>query len=602
MESSRSDHPPQTVSRSDRQPSHDMQWATCGAPLTSQCTANGYLASCQHHARHEYTLPPGVSGEGLSELGISRGYFTLHPNDCYTVRQQDLLDMDQDMGNEDDWTYRKDDDIDFQSEESYHSLDTHAPDDGPPPPPLAAHKAPPTPRFRGPPAPPEDRVVQPPQFMHLPPTPMPPVVPNRNHADTVEPHAQPRSDSRLGGKESDLEGKEFERYFKPKSNAAIHDERRISFTTLGNSPELFSRDCPPTSSDLLSCVPPLKDSDVFTRMALLKASYKHPVYNDEDSRAIASAHMSRVNDELRGPQLSRGPSGATSSELGASSEEQITIFPPTPIRRPAQPPPPLPSNRDPLRRPAQQPPPLPPPCYGLEYFKNCVRITTHWNQHLNALQHFRDWCRKRILTSVVLDSWTCEAADWSADRPTWCWDSLLAQLTDDSLRRVVEGTHGASGIVACMVREGSTVDGRRRSAADQAFSSRSEVLYHWEFAFLRNDRTIAFLRPLPRLCSIEYNEGVPKDESAVATPTFRRVTTPATNDESLPEFCFGEYDNITCRFANLNQHWPKDWFPNMSSLELVCHGHVKFLEHRSGNLAKRGSVFRASPKRGMGGK
>ena len=574
MESSRSDHPPQTVSRSDRQqsqtvirsdrqqsqtvsrsdrqPLHDMQGDTCGAPLPSQCTANGYLAMCQHQARHEYTLPPGVSGEGLSEFEISRGYFKLHPNDRYTVHQQDLLDEDQDMGSEGSWKYRKDDDID--SEESYHSLETHALDDGPPPPPPAASKAPPTPRVRGPPAPTEDRVVQPPPFMRLPPTPMPPAVPNRNHADTVEPYAQPRSD---------LE--EFDKYVRPNYDAAIHTDAALShmdgrtsvLQPLDSPPLPFWRDCPPTQSQTI---------------------------------------QKRVMAELRGSQLSRGPSGATRSESGASSEEQVTIFPPTPSRRPAQPPPPLPSSKDPLRRPAQPPPPLPPPSYCLEYFKNCVRIKVHWEQHLAALQHFRDWCRKRGETSVVLDSLPCEAADWSTDRPTWCWDSLLAHLTDDSLRRVVEGTHGASGIVACMVREGSEVDGRRRSAADQALSSNSDVLYHWEFAFLRNDRTVAFLRPLSsRTCSIDYYEGVPKDESPVGTQTFRRVTTPATDDESLPEFCFGEYGSITRRSANRNQHWPI-WVPNMSSLDLGCYSRVKFFEHKAGNIAKRGSAFRA--KRG----
>ena len=53
-------------------------------------------------------LPPGVNSDGLSEKQIARGNFYLRPNDRYTKRQQDLLDMDEDNGSEDSWTYCKD--------------------------------------------------------------------------------------------------------------------------------------------------------------------------------------------------------------------------------------------------------------------------------------------------------------------------------------------------------------------------------------------------------------------------------------------------------------------------------------------------------------
>ena len=195
-------------------------------------------------------------------------------------------------------------------------------------------------------------------------------------------------------------------------------------------------------------------------------------------------------------------------------------------------------------------------------------------------------------------------AVWSADCPTWCWDSLLAQLTDDSLRRIVEGTQGASGIVACMVRESAFVDRSRRSAADQTTSigNVKEVLYHWEFAFLRNNGTVAFLRPSPRSCSIEYYEGVPIGESAVATQQFRNVTTGAMDDESLPEFLFGDEGDITCRLDKPSERCPKNWFPNMSSLKLVYPVGIKFMEYRYTNHAKRGSATRPPPLLGMGGR
>ena len=86
-------------------PHHDsVDSIATNAPIASQCTNNDYLAKCQQQARHTYTLPPCVSSDGLSEKQIARGDFYLQPNDRYTKRQQDLLDMDEGDGSEDGWT------------------------------------------------------------------------------------------------------------------------------------------------------------------------------------------------------------------------------------------------------------------------------------------------------------------------------------------------------------------------------------------------------------------------------------------------------------------------------------------------------------------
>ena len=95
----------------NRQPLQEKQDASGSAPIASQCTNNDYLAKCQQQARHTYTLPPCVSSDGLSEKQIARGDFYLRPNDRYTKRQQDLLDMDEDDGSEADWKYSKDETI-----------------------------------------------------------------------------------------------------------------------------------------------------------------------------------------------------------------------------------------------------------------------------------------------------------------------------------------------------------------------------------------------------------------------------------------------------------------------------------------------------------
>jgi len=94
-----------------RQSLQAKQDASCSSSLASQRANNDYLARCQQQFRHKYTLPPGVNSDGLSEKQIARGNFYLRPNDRYTKRQQDLLDMDEDNGSEDSWTYCKDESI-----------------------------------------------------------------------------------------------------------------------------------------------------------------------------------------------------------------------------------------------------------------------------------------------------------------------------------------------------------------------------------------------------------------------------------------------------------------------------------------------------------
>ena len=110
--------PSGTINCNDRQPLQAKQGASCSSSLTSQWANNDYLARCQQQARHTYTLPPGVSSEGLSEEQIARGNFYLRPNDRYTKRQQDLLDMDDDDGSEDGWTYCKDENMDDDNDTS----------------------------------------------------------------------------------------------------------------------------------------------------------------------------------------------------------------------------------------------------------------------------------------------------------------------------------------------------------------------------------------------------------------------------------------------------------------------------------------------------
>ena len=466
----------------------------------------------------------------------------MQPNDRLTKRQQDLLDMDEDSGSDEGWKYLKADGSDPQSEGSFRSVETHdALGGGPPPPPPTPWKPPPP----------------------LPPHVEPIGDPTRNRADTVVPPpcrplplvpgppAKPRSDC-----------EECEGYFKPKSVAETQAELRERSTA--HMVALTAPDEPP------------RDDDANRQRC-------------KDARAIANAHLSAATnphlsrvraEELFGPQLSRGPPSAASFQEG-----------------PAQ-----------SLRHARPPPPLPPPCYGFEYFTKCVRITAHWDQHRKALQYFSDWCRARGLKSRVLDNWNENIVpkqpygigDWSSNDLTWSWDSLLAQLTDDSLRYVVEGYQCADGIVACMVRESSVVDTRKSSAPSQnkRTDSKQAVAYYWEFAFLRTNGTVAFLRPQQRSRSMEYYEGTPTYESVVKILSFRELTSPATDADSLHEFVFGDAGSISCRLDGFRQRCPENWFPDDFSLDLSFSMGLKFMEYRNSNHATRGSACRPPPRRG----
>ena len=144
----------------------------------------------------------------------------------------------------------------------------------------------------------------------------------------------------------------------------------------------------------------------------------------------------------------------------------------------------------------------------------------------------------------------------------------------------------------------SYVDKRRCSAADQKTSigNVKKVLYYLEFAFLRNNGTVAFLRPTRSSCTIEYYEGVPIGESAVATRTFREVNTPTSRHASLPEFVFGETGSISCRLDRARHRCPNDWFPSASSLQYGFSNLINFMEYRMYNLEKRGSAHRPPPR------
>ena len=183
-------------------------------------------------------------------------------------------------------------------------------------------------------------------------------------------------------------------------------------------------------------------------------------------------------------------------------------------------------------QPQPQPPPPPHPHiaarFDLAYFRRWVPIVDHWEQHHIALQFFRNEARLIGNTSFHFNcanghfvpkvaakngsSYTfdqCSAAD-----KNWCWQHLVAQLDDESQQTVVQGsnrTHG--GLVARKACESTRIDYTRRSAAERKTSTGkgTAVLYLWEFALLRDNGTVAFLRPTKGSTIVEYYEGLLTD-------------------------------------------------------------------------------------------
>ena len=104
----------------------------------------------------------------------------------------------------------------------------------------------------------------------------------------------------------------------------------------------------------------------------------------------------------------------------------------------------------------------------------------------------------------------------------------MAQLDDDSQKTVVESSNRTpGGLVACKACESTRIDYRRRSAAERKTSNGNgnEMLYFWEFALLRDNGTVAFLRPSPNSIDVEYYEGLLKDDVPEEAARQWRLTT-----------------------------------------------------------------------------
>ena len=153
----------------------------------------------------------------------------------------------------------------------------------------------------------------------------------------------------------------------------------------------------------------------------------------------------------------------------------------------------------------------------------------------------------------------------------------MAQLDDESQKTVVQGsnrTHGA--LVACKACESTRIDYTRRSAAERKTSTSkgTAVLYLWEFALLRDNGSVAFLRPTKGSTIVEYYEGL------------------------LTDYVRTDYDQVPTyaivhdleEAAQYNQAGVE--FPNTSSFTLTPPQTLHFLAYKTHNNELRSSATR----------
>jgi hypothetical protein len=143
----------------------------------------------------------------------------------------------------------------------------------------------------------------------------------------------------------------------------------------------------------------------------------------------------------------------------------------------------------------------------LAYFQNFREYTNTYKHHNIALKWFRDSSERAGLSEMMFSN-TAVAEVSQIDRPKgmqyqfdesikhpWCWQEMVAQLDDESMRVVVEGPGDAAnrsrGLTRCMIQQSDVYDHKRHFAARDS----NEHLKVWNFVLVRDDGTMVALHP-----------------------------------------------------------------------------------------------------------
>ena len=624
-------HASQEVGCCDHETSQGV--SSCDHPTSQEVSCGDHEATrgvscCDHHTSQgatkagDDTLPPGFSGFAHVNFGTSPEH-SQHRHDLArqiyrkcSQHQQDLLEQSllEEMGSEDGWEYCKDPTdgtqprVERGREKDLHDMEHDDDDDD------SQHAN----TIEGGPPPPSPRL--------LPPVPGPPScapavagllpkVPKLNRAGTTvikqimntikNEHEYVETASLL----AENDGRATENVHGCAETAflaAVFD----GLTRLVQPPDIRFGEIKWLHSDNMA------PSDSLTRAAVAAAA----VSSHENGRASETREKREpmppqrsacaiANTHLASSPLPRSGGRGERPSLPQQAQDEVRRHPQL-LRGSDQQHPPQPRGEDLSHRHRRTPPALPPPCFTLEYFQDYVQILEHWCTHYYALRHSRDiarasgtdsWRFDESESPVVSNTQTMRgkaATDFWSDKTTtrWCWHELVSQLDDASIGVVVKGSKDASGLLACQVCEGGTVDSRRPSDADKATSNgkEKEVLYHWEFALLRDNGTVAFLRPTDTTAKVEYYEGLPHGGvSAVATPQSRQVIDSSTHEVKTEPIFQMVRSRDYVRSPVCVQ------FPSMSSLTLTPVQTLNFLHHRKINHDLRGAGFRPPQRANM---
>ena len=158
--------------------------------------------------------------------------------------------------------------------------------------------------------------------------------------------------------------------------------------------------------------------------------------------------------------------------------------------------------------------------YDLEYFRK-LPLYTGWKDHNVALKFMREECEARAYTVIFIDS-IVPVAEIEHDKGTsfrflpgkthpWEWQQMVAQLTEDSMRTVVQGVEGRSrGIVSCSLQQTPQYD-HKRHHAERTKGEHTNTQYHiWDFVLTRDDESFVALHPQYSKTKVECKEHWPK--------------------------------------------------------------------------------------------
>ena len=145
--------------------------------------------------------------------------------------------------------------------------------------------------------------------------------------------------------------------------------------------------------------------------------------------------------------------------------------------------------------------------YDLDFFRN-QPLYTHYKEHNVALKFLREQCEEQGLTVMWLDEaipipmidhpkGTSFSFDYTRTR-LWAWQQMVAQLHEDSMRLVVEGSgiNRSRGIIGCSLQQTDAYDHKRHHADKKNGTEVEGKMYHiWDFVLTRDDHSYVALHP-----------------------------------------------------------------------------------------------------------